>query len=74
MSKILFLCDKKACDICNKGCKHTSDIKHAINFENVCGDYIEKERNTITFDIKKEKMEEMIMKAIKELVEDTKNN
>ena len=32
--KVLYLCDKKACKLCSIiGCKHTSDVLHAINFE-----------------------------------------
>ena len=29
--KFLYLCDRKACENCNKKCQHTSDIKHAVN-------------------------------------------
>ena len=32
--KILFLCDRKKCgDHCLPECRHTSDPKHAINFQ-----------------------------------------
>ena len=27
--KILFLCDRKACEDCHEECRHTSDIEHA---------------------------------------------
>ena len=30
---ILFLCDKKKCDICHSDfCRHTTDISHAVGF------------------------------------------
>lgn len=36
--KIFYLCDRRACEKCNSHgngteCKHTSDIRHAVNFE-----------------------------------------
>lgn len=31
--KILYLCDRRACDKCNSACEHTSDIEHAVNFQ-----------------------------------------
>ena len=42
---IMFLCDRRACDTCLKECKHTSDIKHAENFQLSMGgkSFIEKE-------------------------------
>jgi len=30
---ILYICDRRACEHCNPDCHHTSDIKHAKNFE-----------------------------------------
>lgn len=38
---ILYLCDRRACELCNIECYHTSDIAHARSFENVGGDLIE---------------------------------
>lgn len=36
--EIVYLCDRRNCDNCSGSeCKHTSNIKHAKNFENVCG-------------------------------------
>ena len=33
MDKIYYLCDQKACEVCNNTqCNHTSNIEHAINF------------------------------------------
>ena len=29
----VYICDKKACDECSGICEHTTDIKHAVNFE-----------------------------------------
>lgn len=28
---ILYICDRKRCINCNEDCKHTTDVKHAIN-------------------------------------------
>ena len=43
-NEIVYLCDRDACDKCpNLECKHTYDISHAINFEEVePGKYMEK--------------------------------
>lgn len=30
---MFYLCDRKACAHCHPECRHTTDIKHAINFE-----------------------------------------
>lgn len=38
---ILYLCDRKACENCHEECKHTSDIRHAINFEQYHADGVE---------------------------------
>lgn len=38
---ILYLCDRKACENCHEECKHTSDIRHAINFEQDHADGVE---------------------------------
>nr|DAJ07679.1 MAG TPA: hypothetical protein [Caudoviricetes sp.] len=35
--KVLFLCDKWACEKCNSPCEHTSDVSHALNFKLVPG-------------------------------------
>lgn len=43
-AKILFVCDKRKCDFCKKGCDHTADIKHAKNFELSGGIYIERKK------------------------------
>lgn len=32
MSKIFYICDRKACEGCDGICQHTSDITHAKNF------------------------------------------
>lgn len=34
---VLYLCDRRACDggCLNEDCSHTSDIRHAKNFESV---------------------------------------
>lgn len=45
MSRVYYLCDRKACDRCSNYCKHTSDITHAVNFEvSGLGDYLEIKR------------------------------
>lgn len=30
--EILYICDRKACEVCKKNCKFTRDISHAKNF------------------------------------------
>lgn len=46
--KILFKCDKRKCDHCNNeenedyGCNHTSDVRHAKNFELYGDVFVEK--------------------------------
>lgn len=35
--KVLYICDKRACDKCNEPCEHTLDIRHAKNFALVAG-------------------------------------
>lgn len=46
MDYIAYLCDRKQCENCSyPTCRHTTDISHAVNFEQ-CGNtnrYIEKE-------------------------------
>lgn len=40
MPIVLYLCDRKACAVCNNpDCQHTSNIDHAKNFEHVHGSY-----------------------------------
>ncbi len=46
-SKVIYLCDRRQCEKCNDFCRHTTDISHAINFENINGDYIETEHMPI---------------------------
>lgn len=46
--KVLYLCDHRACDRCrarHKECNHTSDIRHAKNFENIDGAFVEVAKN-----------------------------
>lgn len=31
-SRVLYLCDRRACDHCSPECEHTPDIRHAANF------------------------------------------
>lgn len=41
MTRVVYLCDGKACEHCHVEtdyCTHTSDIKHAINFDEVAPD------------------------------------
>lgn len=38
---ILYLCDRKACENCSSECKHTTDIRHAINFQQYHADGVE---------------------------------
>jgi hypothetical protein len=48
--KILYLCDHRACDksVCDE-CNLTSDVRHAKNFENVNGTFVEKEASVPVF-------------------------
>ena len=41
---VLYLCDRQRCgEQCNESCRHTSDIKHAANFnEDEAGNYWER--------------------------------
>ena len=38
---IFYLCDRKACENCSSECKHTTDIRHAINFQQYHADGVE---------------------------------
>lgn len=41
--RIVYRCDKLKCKNCNEtDCKHTADIKHAVNFKNKDGVFVEK--------------------------------
>ena len=31
--KVMYLCDRRACTRCDAGCKHTTNIRHAVNFQ-----------------------------------------
>lgn len=45
--KISYLCDRRACNRCmpaNPGCRHTSDVRHAKNFELRGYTFVELER------------------------------
>lgn len=44
--QLMFICDGRACEVCHGGeygCHYTSDVKHAKNFRNAMGAYIEQE-------------------------------
>lgn len=44
MTDVAYICDKHACGVCpNDLCNHTSDIRHAKNFESLDSAYFEKE-------------------------------
>lgn len=44
--KVSYLCDHRACERCsNIYCNHTDDIRHAKNFQNFGGTFIECERD-----------------------------
>ena len=40
-TRVAYLCDKKACEVCSnpdgdyKGCNHTLDVFHAVNFKTI---------------------------------------
>lgn len=47
---ILYLCDGEQCpNCCGANCEHTTDIKHAKNFKNIGGVYVEQESGGDTF-------------------------
>ena len=39
--KVFYICDRLLCENCNRECKHTSDITHAVNFAQRGGHYWE---------------------------------
>ena len=40
---VLFLCDRKKCGTCHpETCKHTTDIRHAVNFAEAEGYWLER--------------------------------
>ncbi|MGN0180390.1 MAG: hypothetical protein ACI4DY_13285 [Monoglobaceae bacterium] len=42
--KLYYICDRRACETCRPECTHTSDIRHAENFElTPNGSFAEKE-------------------------------
>lgn len=42
--QVAYLCDRKKCEVCHEECRHTLDIRHAVNFRRVHADkYIEME-------------------------------
>ncbi len=40
-SKALYKCDHRACERCNGGCDHTTDVRHAKNFKKANGTFCE---------------------------------
>lgn len=40
--KVLFVCDRRKCERCDSGCRHTNDISHAAHFELSDGYFVEK--------------------------------
>ena len=41
---VLFLCDRRKCGTCHpEVCKHTTDIRHAVNFTKAEGFWLERE-------------------------------
>lgn len=40
--KVLFVCDRRKCERCDSGCRHTNDILHAAHFELSDGYFVEK--------------------------------
>lgn len=56
MPKVMYLCDgkvsdckKKTCYINGGGCRRTSKVEHAINFENIEDRYYREKENGKTF-------------------------
>ena len=47
--KIFYLCDRRACEKCSGECKHTEDVRHAVNFE-MQGDAMEEVEVEVTIE------------------------
>ena len=47
---VLYLCDRRACDECNDYCEYTHDVKHAVNFKNVSGVFVEDYDDDLTIE------------------------
>ena len=42
-NSVIYICDRKKCENCSfPTCGHTTDITHAVHFENVGGVFVEK--------------------------------
>ena len=68
--KIFYLCDRRACEKCRSECKHTGDIRHAVNFElTPGGDVVEVEPVEETVELKSNVFdEEQLAKMARGLV------
>lgn len=52
MQKIAYICDRKKCENCHDYCYHTTDIEHAVNFQNMSDDvWFEKEEKYDILDV-----------------------
>ena len=45
---ILYICDRRACEICDPNCRMTKDIRHAKNFELMGNRFVEKDDSRTT--------------------------
>ena len=45
---ILYICDRRACEVCDPNCRVTKDIRHAKNFELFGNRFVEKDNSRTT--------------------------
>lgn len=46
IKKVLYICDRRACNKCDPECMHTSDISHAKDFELLDDVFVEQWRRS----------------------------
>lgn len=73
--KILFLCDRKACEKCSyPQCRHTQELEHARNFapagftKRTDGVWVEQEGATMEGKTDQDKLEKRLVEAMREVM------
>lgn len=73
--KILFLCDRKACEKCSyPTCRHTPELEHARNFapagftKRTDGVWVEQEGATMEGKTDQDKLEKRLVEAMREVM------
>lgn len=73
--KILFLCDRKACEKCSyPQCRHTQELEHARNFapagftKRTDGVWVEQEGATMECKTDQDKLEKRLVEAMREVM------